>query len=537
MTFAHSSLEENEGAIEELKMKTKINILILSCFMLAGAVLPVISQRAVRVKPAGEDPSHPPYKVVTQHTGVFGGKKVAYTATLEETFFLNDHSERTASLVSISYVRTDIPKGSNRPVIFVFNGGPGSASLWMHMGLLGPYRVLYQDTISEEEVHPRTVPPFLYDDNPDCVLDAADIVLFDPPGTGFSRVLGENNEKLFYGVQQDAKVTCEFIEDWVDRNGRWNSPKFLMGESYGTIRAAVVAHMLVGGPNTTGRMDGITLNGVILLGQAMNMFAGRSGDTNFLNNLPSLAATAWYHGKVNRDNRSLEQHVDDARAFAANDYIRALYAGSALSSEEKIRIAEKLASLTGLSQNFILEKNLRVDARSFAKELLKAEGEQLGLYDGRFTLPLNPGGRDPVADDPAMAQYVPLFVVTLNEYLRKELRVEVGLPYNVIEFAKVNARWDYGFGPGTPASNRNYAEDLAIAMRRNPNLRVLVGTGYFDLVTTIGSAEHMISHIEIDRSRVSHKLYQSGHMPYIGVSSRQNLTKDLRQFISIAIDQ
>jgi carboxypeptidase C (cathepsin A) len=266
----------------------------------------------------------------------------------------------------------------------------------------------------------------------------------------------------------------------------------------------------------------------------MNIFGGDGSDMGFLNVLPTLAATAWYHGKVRRENRSLEQHVDEARAFAADDYIRALYAGSTLSPDEQIRIADRLATLTGLSQNFIIENNLRVDSRSFANELLKAEGMQLGLYDGRFTLPLEPSGNDPVADDPAMGQYVPAFVATLNEYLRKELRVEIGLPYNVIEFTKVNARWDYGFGPGIPASNKNYAEDLAIAMRRNPNLKVLVGTGYFDLVTTIGSAEYTIAHVDIDRSRVLHKLYRSGHMPYLGVSNRRILAEDLRQFIKNA---
>lgn len=515
-------------------MRLKIRTITLAAAVLAAAVLPLISQQTVPEVPAGEDSTHPPYKVVTQHTALIGGKQVAYSATVEETFSLNDRGQRIASLVSISYVRTDIPNTVQRPIIFAFNGGPGSASLWEHMGLVGPRLVQFQDNVSEEEVNPRTTPPFLYGNNPDSLLDVADLVLFDPPGTGFSRVLGTNNEHQFYGVQQDARVTCEFIEDWVERNARWNSPKFLMGESYGTVRAAVVSYLLAGGPLSTGRMDAVALNGVILMGQAMNMFGGQDGDTGFLDVLPTLAATAWYHGKVSRENHSLEQHVDEARAFAADDYIRALYAGSALSPGERTRIADRLAALTSLSQNFILENDLRVDAHAFAAELLKAEGKQLGLYDGRFTLPLKPSGHDPVADDPAMAQYVPSFVATLNEYLRKELRVEIGLPYNAIEFKKVNAGWDYGFGSGIPASNRNYAEDLAIAMRRNPGLKVFVATGYFDLVTTLGSAEYTISHVNIDPHRVSLKFYRSGHMPYIGASNRRTLAKDLRQFITAA---
>jgi len=515
-------------------MRGIIRTITIAAAALLAAALPSLAQQNAPAVPAEVDSSRPPYKTVTQHTCIIGGKQVAYSATVEETFSLNDRGERTASLVSISYVRTDIRDAAHRPVIFAFNGGPGSASLWMHMGLLGPGLVLFQDPVSEEEVHPRTSPSFLYGHNPDSLLDVADIVLFDPPGTGFSRVLGANNERLFYGVQQDAKVTCEFIEDWVERNRRWNSPKFLMGESYGTVRAAVVAYMLTGGPLSTGRMDGITLNGVILLGQAMNLFGGQGSDIGFLTVLPTMAATAWYHSKVNRDKKSLEQHVDEARAFAADDYIHALYAGSSLSHDERNRIADRLAALTGLSKTFILENNLRLDAHSFAKGLLRAEGKQLGLYDGRFILPLNPSGQDPVADDPAMGQYVPSFVATINEYLRKELRVEIGLPYNVIEFAKVNAPWDYGFGPGIPASNRDYAKDLAVALRRNPYLKLFVGTGYFDLVTTIGSAEYTIAHADIDPRRVSLKFYGSGHMPYIGVSNRRILAEDLRRFITDA---
>jgi len=520
-------------------MRLQIRSLIIAVAVFVAAVLPSIAQQtgsAALDSPVVEDSTRSPYKIVTNHTMTISGKQIAYSATVKETFSLNDQGERTASLVSISYVRTDIRDGAPRPVIFAFNGGPGSASLWMHMGLLGPFRVLFQDTVSEEEIHPKTTPPFLYGPNPDCLLDVADIVLFDPPGTGFSRVLGENNEKLFYGVEQDARVTCEFIENWLDRNGRWNSPKFLMGESYGTVRAAVVSRLLTGGPFSTGRMEGITLNGVILLGQAMNIFGG-GNDIHYLNLLPTLAATAWYHGRISHENESLEQHVDDARVFAANDYGRALYAGSTLSPDERSRIADRLSALTSLSQDFILEKDLRVDAGSYAAELLKSEGKQVGLYDGRFTLPLNPTGQDPVADDPAMAQYVPAFVATLYEYLKKELHVEMKRTYNAIEFNKVNARWDYGFGPGIPTSNENYAEDLAVSMRRNPRMKVLVGTGYFDLVTTIGSADYTISHVAIDRRRVSHKLYRSGHMPYIGASNRRILAKDLRQFITDASGQ
>ncbi|MHB8054120.1 MAG: S10 family peptidase, partial [Candidatus Aminicenantales bacterium] len=272
----------------------------------------------------------------------------------------------------------------------------------------------------------------------------------------------------------------------------------------------------------------------ILLGQAMNLNDREGEDVGFLNALPTLAATAWYHGKINRENKTLEQHVEEARSFAANDYLRALYAGSALSSEERIRIAERLSALIGLSKDFILERDLRLSAEVFAVELLKADGKQLGAYDSRFTLPLNPSGKDPVADDPAMAQYTPSMVAAFNEYLKKELGVEMELSYDTIEFKTVNFRWDYGFGPGIPFPSRNHAKDLAVAMRRNPSLKLFVGAGYFDFVTTFGSAEYTIAHAGIDPGRVSFGYYKAGHMSYIGEDNRKALADDLRRFIAAA---
>jgi carboxypeptidase C (cathepsin A) len=515
-------------------LKNHLVFFVLASLFVISTVSPSLAQQPGTEDRSGGESSRPPFKIVTQHTAVIGGKEVKYKAVVEETFFYNEKKERSASVVSISYVRTDIENVSPRPVVFAFNGGPGAASIWTNFGLLGPCRVLFQDQVNSEEIHPKTVPPFLYGNNPDSLLDAADIVLFDPPGTGFSRVLGTNNESQFYGVEQDAKLTCEFIENWITKNGRWNSSRFLLGESYGTIRAAEVAYLLTGGPFGTGKLNAITLNGVILLGQAMDLYSEGVGDVGFLNALPTLAATAWYHGKISRENKTLEQHVDAARSFAANDYLRALYAGSALSSEERIRIAERLSALIGLPKDLILEHNLRLSSELFEAKLLKAEGKQLGAYDGRFTLPLNPSGRDPVADDPAMAQYTPSMVAAFNEYLKKELGVEMDLPYNTIEFKTVNFRWDYGFGPGISIPNKNYADDLAVAMRRNPSLKLFVGAGYFDFVTPIGSAEYTIAHADIDPSRVSFRFYKSGHMAYIGEENRKTLADDLRRFIAAA---
>lgn len=500
---------------------------VLLMLMAPWAMPAAADAAAAAGQPAADAEGQPPRRFVSRHQGSFGGQRIQYVATVEESFLHDEAGRRTASLFSTSYVRTDVPRGTARPVVFAFNGGPGSASIWLHMGALGPRRVLYDDPVGPEEVHPRTVAPFRVGDNPDSVLDVADVVLFDPPGTGYSRIIGAGTEEQFFGVEQDARATSEFIQDWLRRHDRWNSPKFLLGESYGTIRAAAVAKRLAGGPNGSGRMDAVTLNGVILVGQAMD-FSGAAGALRPAIELPTLAALAWYHGKADRD-AGLEAQVEAARTFAAGDYVRALFAGSRLDQGERRRVADRLAALTGLSPQFLLDRDLRVDIMEFSNELLRAEGQQVGLYDGRFTLPRRGSGGDVVADDPAMGQYVPLYVAGLDTHMKQTLGVRLDLPYNAIEFAGINSKWQ--------RMDRNYALDLAVAMRRNPALRLFVGTGYYDLVTTVGSAEYTVAQSGIDPARVDYAYYGSGHMPYIGEASRRQLAEDLRGFIRMAAGQ
>lgn len=452
-----------------------------------------------------------------------GGERVRYRVLVEETFVIGDDGQPTASLISTSYFREGVDD-DERPVVFVFNGGPGSAGLWMQMGLFGPRRVDFDDA-----VNPPTVPPFRIVDNAESPLDVADVVIFDPPGTGFSRVLPAGAPEDFFGVEQDAQLTVDFVHGWVRRHGRWNSPRFLAGESYGTIRAAVVARLMTGGPFGTGSMDALTLNGVILLGQAMG---GDAGEASYANDLPSLSATAWYHGKVDRS-KPLEAHVDAARAFAADDYVRALYAGSRLDAAERQRIAARIAALVGLPVEVVLDHDLRLSTAAFADALLADEDKQVGRYDSRFVLSLTATGGDPVADDPAMGQYVPAFVAALNLHLREEVGVTLEEPYLPIEFREVNFRWDYGHGPGVP-SRADRAADLAVAMRRNPALQLFVGTGWYDLVTTVGSAAYVVAHTDFPPARVTVRNYESGHMPYLGEGSRKRLADDLRAFIAQA---
>lgn len=464
-------------------------------------------------------------RFASNHQGVFGGQKLKYSAVVEENFVTDAAGKRTASIFTTSYLRTDVPKGTQRPVMFVFNGGPGSASIWLHMGYVGPRRIDFKDVVK-----PETAPPFKTVDNPDSPLDVADIVLIDPVGTGFSRILPDGKPDQFYGTAQDAKATADLIQRWTREHDRWNAPKFLLSESYGTIRAAVVARLLAGGPMATGSMDGITLTGVILLGQSMDMSGSAGDDGRYLNTLPTLAATACYHGKVAAGCTAAGQ-VEAVHKFIDEEYLHALHAGARLTDAQRDSVANRLATLTGLSPTVVRENNLRVNAGVFARSLLADQGKELGMYDGRYTLPLASSGKDPVADDPAMGQYVPGFVAAYNIYARNELGVTIDDTYQAIAFRAVNAPWDYGRGPGG-GGDENFATDLAVAMRRNPQLRLMVGTGYYDLVTTLGSAEYTVTHAGIPLEATQFHLYPSGHMPYLGTEAREALARDVRAFVT-----
>jgi carboxypeptidase C (cathepsin A) len=522
-------------AIRETSAGENLVRLTISCLIVA--ILPNLLVHSARaqsppvdaVKLAGTVASQQslaqPRRFETNHQGVFGGQPLHYKAIVAENFLTNPAGKRTASIFTTSYIRTDVPKGTGRPVIFVFNGGPGSSSIWLHMGFVGPRRIDFADVLK-----PETVPPFHTVDNKESPLDAADIVLIDPPGTGFSRVLPDGKPEEFYGTAQDAKATVDLIEGWVRENNRWNAPKYLLSESYGTIRAAVVSRLLAGGPTETGSMDGVTLNGVILLGQALDFKGSAGEDGGYLNLLPTLAATGCYYGKT-PPGCSPATQVAEARIFAADAYLKALYAGTSLPPAERDAIAARLAVLTGLSSDFIRRNNLRISAAAFAQEILKDRDKQVGAYDTRYTLPLSPNGKDPVADDPAMGQYVPGFVASYNMYAREELGVSIDETYEAISFRAVNARWDYGRGPGAGADT-NYATDLSIAMRRNPHLRLMIGAGYYDLVTTIGAADYVIAHAGFPPDATVLHLYPSGHMPYLGTEARQMLARDVRSFIT-----
>jgi carboxypeptidase C (cathepsin A) len=465
-----------------------------------------------------------PYRVTSEHNGVVGGQAIQYTAVVERSIIPGETGDVRASIVSTSYfVRTD----ALRPVIFVFNGGPASASCWLHLGLVGPRRV----NLDGEDglgVNPAMLPPFEIVDNGESLLDVADLVLYDPPDTGYSRTLG-GDAHSFHSVDADAKAMVEFMHGWLTRHRRWNAPKYLLGESYGSIRAAEVANLLAGGVTTTGKYQAISLNGIVLLAQVMD-FSLRGSDLYTLSSFTTLASVARYHHAIDGDALSLEHYIDQIRRFVTRDYVPALYAGAALEAAERERIAAYIAKVTGLPLAFVLEKNIRINSKVFSRELLRGRGLHVGLYDGRYSLPLLAAGDDLVGDDPAMSQYSPAFVATIHDYFALELGVDLALPYESINFRDVYQHWDFGNGPGKPAST-NHASSLAIAMRRNPATKLFVGCGYYDLATPMGDAEYTISHADIDMDRVRFGYYESGHLPYLGVQPRRALAADLRQFI------
>ncbi|MDE1181880.1 hypothetical protein [Paraburkholderia sp.] len=472
-----------------------------------------------------------PYRHVTHGRVEIGGHAISYDAVTEQSFLVDAQGRQTASLVSTTYVRTGPGTQPDRPVVFVFNGGPGSASLWLHLGLVGPRRVDL-DGATGDGVNPPTTPPFRIVDNPDSILDVADLVIYDPVGTGFSRMLPDGKPDAFYGVEQDAQALADFIRDWTRRHGRVNSPRYLLGESYGSVRAAVTARLLAGGPTVGDRFDAMPLNGVILFGQCLNMTT-QPADQTSLEVLPSLAAAAWYHTPAAQRTDTLEQRVEAARRFAADDYLHALYAGNALTSQMREQIAERLSALTGIAAADLLARDLRLTAATLNQTRFAQAGRSIGIYDSRYTLARPVGAPDPVADDPAMGQYAPGFIAGNETYLRNELGVTLPLDYRAIVFRSINARWDYGLGPGVQ-NPTDYSPDLAAAMRRNPAMRLFVGIGYFDLATPLGSAEYTLRHAGIDPSRVGYHYYTSGHMTYLGRDNRRKSADDLRAFIRAA---
>lgn len=474
----------------------------------------------------------PPRRFETEHQIAVRGKPLRYRVVAGETYITSLFGEPIASLFSFSYFREG-PRDPSRPVLFVFNGGPGAASLWMHIGAMGPRRVVLYP-----EVNPANTPPFGLEDNPLTLLDVADLVFIDPVGTGYSRALGNAKPADFFGVDEDADSIARFIELWLTEHGRWNSPKYLLGESYGVVRAAVLTRALLGGVFYGGVMRGITVNGVILV--AGGLSGGPRPDPEAKPQapdpavglaLPGMAITAWYHGRIERRGQSGPDLYEEVRQFAATEYAQAVFEldNGRLPDAQRDRIALRLAGYTSIPAVEWSANALRIPMQKFLRLVLAGQGLEAGNYDSRYTLPLAGSGNDPVADDPGMGRYTPGFVAAFHGMMRQELAVETPVPYNSITWAELNFIWNWNrpaLPPGTTPGT-----DLAVAMRRTPALRVLVATGLYDMVVPPAAVEHGLRQSGMPQERVTFKRYDSGHMLYLG-GTLQAFTDDLRAFIT-----
>ncbi len=469
-----------------------------------------------------------PVSVETQHSGTFNGERIAYRALVEDVRLKRDDGKPWVSVFTTSYLRDGDGRSSARPVMFVFNGGPGSSSTWLHMGVIGPRRV----EVPSDAGHPG-LPPYAISDNVFSPLDVADLVFVDPPGTGFSRLVGDGKPEEVYGLREDARTVASVVREWVRAHGRWNSPIYLLGESFGTTRAAAMLPELQRGS------EPVAVAGVLLISQAMD-YTGSTPyvDNNYISTVTyvlTMAATAWYHGKVDRAGRTLEAFLDEVRAFAIDEYLPALFRGSSLDKASEQAIAEKLAGYLGLDVGYVLRSRLRVNSNRFVKELLRDEGLAVGRLDGRYTADEIDDISERPSFDAASSAISTAFSVAIHQHLSEQLKVKLDRPYHVSgpEVSK-NWVWDRTLSKGGEPNYVNTAGDLADALSYNPTLRVLVASGYYDYATPFFDAEYTLYRHGIDMDRVTMTYYEAGHMMYVHEPSLAAVADDIRTFITSA---
>ncbi|MCZ6835531.1 MAG: peptidase S10 [Planctomycetota bacterium] len=459
-------------------------------------------------------------KVVTHHGVTINGQRIRYTATAGTITLTDEDGTERGDMFFIAYEKEDTQDFATRPITFSFNGGPGSSSVWLHLGTLGPRRVLMGD------VGNLLPPPWKLGENAHSILDATDLVFIDPIMTGYSRPKPGEDKSQFHGYNEDVESVGEFIRLWVTKHKRWESPKFLIGESYGTTRAAGLAGYLAS------RYD-MFLNGIMLVSSVLNFQTlrfSRGNDLPYLMYLPTYTATAWYHGKLDPDlQRDLQQTLKAVEQFTLNEYSVALMKGDALEDSERTRIVQQLARFTGLSETFIEQSNLRLGQSRFCKELLRDEGNTAGRLDSRFRgLDFDDAG-DRYDFDPSMAAISGPYSATLNHYLRADLKFEDDRVYEILG-GRVRP-WNYD---NVQNEYLNVAETLREAMTENPFLKVFVANGYYDLATPYFATTYTFNHMNLDstlRDHVSMAYYEAGHMMYIHEPSLAQLKIDLTEFI------
>jgi carboxypeptidase C (cathepsin A) len=488
-------------------------------------------------KSADRPPAPADQLVTTKHSVTIEGQAIKYTVTTG-TLVLKEEAEKKgdqageaegekprASVFFIAYTREDVDDKRRRPLTFSFNGGPGSSSVWLHLGVLGPRRVWMDDLGNLPQ------PPYRLVDNEHSLLDVTDLVFIDPVSTGYSRPVPGEKAKEFHSFKKDIESVGDFIRLYTTRYQRWTSPKFLIGESYGTTRAAGLSGYLQ-------ERYGMYLNGIMLVSSVLDfqtVYFNLGNDLPYILFLPTYTATAWYHGRLAPDlQQDLRATLKEVEGFALGEYALALMKGAGLTAQERSAVVEKLARYTGLSADYIERTNLRVEIMRFTKELLREERRTVGRLDSRFKGIDRDAAGENFEFDPSLANILGPYTAAFYDYVRGELNFESDLPYEILSF-KVNQQWSY-------AEHQNQyvmvAETLRKAMTTNPYLKVFVANGYYDLATPYFATEYTFNHLGLDASlqrNIGLRYYEAGHMMYVHGPSLAQMKADLASFVREAV--
>lgn len=461
-----------------------------------------------------------PARFDSVHTIVLNGKKIPYRTVSEDNVFYGEEGKPIASIFSYSYIRTDVVDPASRPVIFGYNGGPGCSAMYIHAGFFGTRRLKYgaPDRLT-------ALPPYEMIDNPDCLLDVADIVMIDPVGTGFGVLIDKSHKSDFYGIKQDAEATLTFIEQWLTRNSRWMSPKYLFGESYGCTRNATVVGLSVLGTDT--RAFGVRFDGIVMVGNTVSVgryFRAGLPAEESVTWFPTFAAINWYHNHPSTDD--LETFTMKAKAFADTDYLAALYAGESLKGQARQAIVNQMKYFLGVSEDYLENNALRIERLGFSQEVIRHQGKCVSWTDGRMTRARHiPETLEEASghDDAILNMYDGFFQAGELGDIHPYINIKLDRQY--IGISRIGRDWDHDESKGSTA------QLLHQAMTKTPGMRVFFANGFLDANTEFSHIFYTVDHAGLPRDRVSFKGYESGHLLYVGEQNCHDLSEDISAFI------